>query len=411
MLKRMVIFFLLILPVFLFSESVGIYEFCLSNDLTPVYNLSVGYLDLTNSDGKVRVFLSIPYVLLNGSELHTMSSGPVLGEGGELLLSDHYQELILSAFSEEETMEPETDSETNLSVFLSESFISRPTSTTTTTLAVTAVTTTTRPPTTTTTSILKTTTTLSLSIDDENDDLGYNDEDFVPINAVIIDAGHGGTDPGGMRWDGAKEKDVVLSIATYLSNNLSGENLHIELTRDDDTFVTLEDRVGISADVAEDYHPIFVSIHANISLDSRVEGIEVYSLSESASDDDAKLVMQTENQGFKASDIATVDGLYAVIANLIRDGIQLESDELSECVYDALIDETGAVERGTKKAGFYVLKYNLVPSILVEVGFLSHSDESDLLLTDDYQKELADGLEAGIIDFIDKYNDTRGFSE
>ena len=247
---------------------------------------------------------------------------------------------------------------------------------------------------------------------DKNPPPCYNNDGFVPINAIIIDAGHGGNDPGALGFTGGKEKDVVLSLSKQVFQYFKNDKqFNIFLTRKNDVFVTLEDRVKFSSKVAKDYHPVFISIHANASPMKNVSGIEVFYLSDTVSEGEVKQVELLENAGFSQSDIEKTEVLYSIIADLIRDGIKLESEQMANFVYKTLVNTSKAMGRGVKAGNFYVLKYNPVPAILVEVGFMSHKAEEKKLMSKDYQDTIAKGIYFGVKKYITEYNKTKGFCQ
>ena len=215
-----------------------------------------------------------------------------------------------------------------------------------------------------------------------------------------------------MGINGIKEKEIVLSISKMLYGFLkNNENLKIVFTRKDDRYVTLKERTDISSSlIRKKYNPIFISIHGNISLNKNVDGIEVYSLSDKASDDEALSVEMIENAGFSKKDVEKTEELYSIINDLLKDGIRRQSEQLARDLGESVTTESGAILRGVKNANFYVLKYNSLPSVLVEVGFLSHVNESQKLMDKNYQKKIAEGLYNGISSFLEKYNNSRGFT-
>ncbi len=241
----------------------------------------------------------------------------------------------------------------------------------------------------------------------------YQDNDrFIPINAIVIDPGHGGKDPGGLGINGIKEKEIVLSVSRYLYNLLKkNDKVKVIFTRKDDRYVTLKERTDLCSQLLKkNYNPVFVSIHGNISLNKNIDGIEVYSLSDKASDEEALSVEIIENAGFSKSDVRKTEQLYLIINDLLKDGIRRQSEELAGSISASVVNETSATLRGVKNANFYVLKYNSLPSVLVEIGFLSNPAESQKLMDKNYQKKIALGLYNGIIKFLQNYNDSRGYT-
>lgn len=387
MLKRVGALFLLCAAL-LFSGAapafVPLYDFCRTHRFLVKFDLNHGFFTVSALESQpyrsVQVYLSMPY-LVSGGEVFYLSSTVRVSEKGEVELPPEYAEKIRLLLKPPALPAPV---QTNLPVLVA--------------------TNTNRP------QALQSPTNEK---DDKIQNPVYNKEvPFRPIDAIIIDAGHGGKDPGGLGVDGVKEKEIVYSIARMLEGYLKQDKrFRVFLTRKGDYFVTLEDRTRLSSEWAKTYNPIFVSIHGNISFVKSTEGVEVYFLSDKASDEEALNVERMENAGFSRADIEKTEALYQIIADLVKDGVRMESSMLSAEIHDAVVRQTGAPGRGVKKAPFYVLKYNPVPATLVEVGFLSHKKESKKLKTREYQRQIALGLYRGISRFVEKYNQTRGFSK
>lgn len=235
---------------------------------------------------------------------------------------------------------------------------------------------------------------------------------FEKINAIVLDAGHGGKDPGGVA-NGIEEKRLVLTMVKKLHTLFRKNNrkLKIYVTRKNDSFVSLEDRVSKTARWSSRQNVIFVSIHGNISLKPSISGFEIYTLSDRASDSEALATERLENAGFTPDDIEQTDSTYSLLADLIRDGTRKESEWLAEYVYDDTLKTSHAYGRGLKRANFFVLKYNTVPSILVEIGYMSNKSEAKKLEDEEYQNKLAVGIYKGISRYINDYNESEGFTK
>lgn len=240
---------------------------------------------------------------------------------------------------------------------------------------------------------------------------------FLSINAIVLDAGHGGKDPGGIA-NVIEEKRLVLTLLKKIHANfrLKNKNISVFVTRKNDTFISLEERVSKTArwSSSPKNNVLFVSIHGNIARNRKVEGLEIYTLSDKASDSEALEVERLENAGFSKDDIVQTQSIYSILADLIRDGTRKQSEWLAQHVYTetlSSIRQDGGVGRGLKKANFFVLKYNTVPSILIEVGYMSHQGEAVRLKKEEYQDKLADGIYNGITKFIEAYNETEGFTK
>ncbi|MFL2116447.1 GW dipeptide domain-containing protein, partial [Marinilactibacillus psychrotolerans] len=186
---------------------------------------------------------------------------------------------------------------------------------------------------------------------------------------VVIDAGHGGSDPGAQAG-GVKEKDLNLTVSKKVQTKLKNAGYEVIMTRSTDVFVELSERARIANTSSAD---IFVSIHTN-SFNSTANGIETYSYNGSG----------TANNPIVAKD---PDRL-------------LKSSLLSEAVQDALLDKTGASNRGDKKANFHVIRETGMPAILTEMGFIDNSAERAKLVKDSYQNQIADGIVLGIKEYF-----------
>lgn len=168
------------------------------------------------------------------------------------------------------------------------------------------------------------------------------------------------------------------------------------LTRESDTFIRLRDRVAFGRRVGAD---LFVSLHADTMPNKRVRGASVYTLSETASDAEAAALAEQEN---KADLIAGVDLTHETseVANILIDLAQREtmnrSAQFAAVVVDELQRETRLLRNTHRFAGFAVLKAPDVPSVLVELGFLSNREDEKMLRSEVYRKKLASAIARGI---------------
>ena len=222
----------------------------------------------------------------------------------------------------------------------------------------------------------------------------------IRLSKVVIDAGHGGNDPGAIGKNGLREKDVNLDIAKRLSSLLRAEGVQTVLTRSKDNFVPLSSRVSIANRSAAD---LFISIHSNANRSRSLSGFEVYYVAPSVSDSKrAALTARSSSLNLKEAIFASNStDLKAIVWDMIYTNSRAESIELSRSlckVMDASID---ANILGVKSARFQVLKGVRTPGILVEVGFLSNLNEEGLLKTSAYRQKLAEGILEGL----------RGYSE
>ena len=218
----------------------------------------------------------------------------------------------------------------------------------------------------------------------------------API-VVMLDPGHGGVDPGAVTRRGKYEKNVVLAVAKYIKDELRGNpNVEVYLTRDDDTFIPLQERVRKAQLKKAD---IFVSLHADANLTRTVRGATVYSLSDKASDSEAARLARHANEGDL---IAGVDMRNETpeVRDILIDLTQRETMNRSVFLGQSIMGELGKVAYLRKKevlfAGFRVLKAPEIPSVLVELGYMSNPTEEQKLLSTSYQRELAASIAEGI---------------
>ncbi|MCX5680770.1 MAG: N-acetylmuramoyl-L-alanine amidase [Candidatus Omnitrophica bacterium] len=213
---------------------------------------------------------------------------------------------------------------------------------------------------------------------------------------VMIDAGHGGNDPGGIGYLGTKEKIIDLDIVRRLKANLEERGLNVKMTRSDDNFISLERRAEMTN---RKNINLFVSIHANISKSRKIKGIEVYCLREldaaerKEAMDPAKYEGMFSEYKMKQDDMLLKKTLIAMMA----DYKNYESDRLSRYLAKEVSETVEMRNRGDKQAGFYVLKYTLVPSVLIEVGFLSNKIEERNLQSGEYRQKIVNGIADSLI--------------
>ena len=210
---------------------------------------------------------------------------------------------------------------------------------------------------------------------------------------VVVDAGHGGQDPGTIGVSGTREKMVTLEMAHELKKTLEASGRYrVVLTRDDDTFIRLRDRVSLARTAGAE---LFISLHADSIGDRRHRGASVYTLSEVASDKEAEALATKEN---KADLIAGIDlsNENREVANILIDLAQRETMNYSARFAATLVQE---IDRAAKInvnphrfAGFAVLKAPDVPSVLIEMGYLSNLQDERALRDPRQRKRLAEAI-------------------
>ncbi len=215
---------------------------------------------------------------------------------------------------------------------------------------------------------------------------------------IALDPGHGGEDPGAIGPNGLKEKDVVLAVALQLRDKLNAlPNIRAMLTRDEDFFVPLYDRVRKARRVQAD---LFVSIHADAFITPKARGASVYALSErGASSSAARWMANREN----AADIVGGANLQASDATVLRTMLDMSTTaQIKDSMHvgSEVLGQIGKVgrlhKRHVEQAGFAVLKAPDIPSILVETAFISNPEEEAKLRDPAYQAELVEALSIGI---------------
>jgi N-acetylmuramoyl-L-alanine amidase len=213
---------------------------------------------------------------------------------------------------------------------------------------------------------------------------------------VVIDAGHGGKDPGAIGPSGLMEKDVVLDIAKRLRDLMQqAAQWRVTLTRDGDAFIPLEERTAIANAKGAD---LFVSIHANAAERSDAHGIETYFL-DLATDEQSMRVAAREN----ATTLSKVSDLQLILRDLLMTSKRNESSLLAGSVQQALVQAPGGKagrDLGVKHAPFLVLMGAEMPSILVETGFVSNPGEERKLADPKYRAQAARAIFEGIKDYL-----------
>jgi N-acetylmuramoyl-L-alanine amidase len=219
---------------------------------------------------------------------------------------------------------------------------------------------------------------------------------------VVIDAGHGGEDPGASGRRGVREKDVVLAIARRLAAELDRQpGVRPLLTRDGDYFIELNRRREIAREAQAD---LFVSIHADAYRDASARGATVYVLSDKgASDEVAKRLAARENASDLIGGVSLADKdpiLRQVLLDLSQNAALSASTTAGERLIDRLGTVTEMRKRQVQRAQFLVLKSPDIPSVLVETAYISNPKEEAALHDANYQAQLARALHAGVLDYF-----------
>jgi len=230
---------------------------------------------------------------------------------------------------------------------------------------------------------------------------GAKPEDSRPV--IVLDPGHGGIDNGTMASGGENEKDIVLAFAKVLRERIEKSGKYrVVMTRDDDTFIPLAERVKFAREHAAS---LFVSIHADAlpKREGDAQGATIYTLSDRASDAEAEKLAESEN---KADAIAGVDLTEEppAVADILIDLTQRETRAFSSRFAKTLMHEMKMVARmhkhPLKSAGFRVLKAHDVPSVLVELGYVSNKGDLHNLVSENWREKTAGSITAAIDEFF-----------
>jgi N-acetylmuramoyl-L-alanine amidase len=231
------------------------------------------------------------------------------------------------------------------------------------------------------------------------------DEKIARLATIVIDAGHGGEDPGALGRHGSREKDVTLSIARRLKALVDAEpNMRALLTRDGDYYLSLQARVDKAEKVRAD---LFVSIHADAFVRPHARGSSVFALSERrATSEAARWLASKENEADLIGGVS-LKGKDTHVKRTIMDLMQTATIDYSLRLGSSVLKRLERVNTLHKphveQASFAVLKSPEVPSILVETAFISNPQEERRLNDEAYQEKLARALLEGIKDYIARH--------
>ena len=242
----------------------------------------------------------------------------------------------------------------------------------------------------------------------------FNQKSDLPfkVGAILIDAGHGGKDPGALKTykiNGKnvtiQEKDITLKVAKMLAERLKTAypGKQIILTRDKDVFLTLGERTDIanSVKVGENEAVLFISVHVNSSLNKTSSGYEVWYLS----------------PGYRRNvlDKSAVDGdenLFPILNSMLEEEYTTESIMIAKFIMDGLQAQIGkeSKARGIRAEEWFVVKNSNMPAVLIELGFVSNEKEALLLNDEKYLKKATLGIYNGVAAFITHFERSQGFT-
>jgi len=235
-------------------------------------------------------------------------------------------------------------------------------------------------------------------------------------HVVVIDAGHGGRDPGMSGPIGSSpwfvEKEVVLDVAKKLAAELRRKGLEVVMTREKDTLIALSDRGHIANRSKGD---VFVSLHVNApgrsnAAGARERGFETYFLAE-AKTADARRVEEMENEAVKfetGADAPKGDPLSFIITDMAQNEHLRESSELAQTIQLGLIDVHPGPNRGVNQANFAVLRGSYMPAVLIEMGFGTNRSEATFLSDAANQTRLAKQIAESLIAYLERYESRIG---
>ena len=223
---------------------------------------------------------------------------------------------------------------------------------------------------------------------------------------LVIDVGHGGRDFGAAGPAGISEKEVCLQIGRAVRRELERAKkftdwgIETRLTREIDQFVPLHGRAEMANNWGAD---LFVSVHANSSSFTKARGYEVYFLNAEASDSEASRVVHLENGAApKSRAKESKSEILSILSDVATTQHVVESSRLAENLYESLSKSFRSNGRGVRQAPFSVLQGTQMPSVLVEVGFVSNPLEARSLVQGHYVKRLAAAISSGIMDYLMK---------
>jgi len=217
---------------------------------------------------------------------------------------------------------------------------------------------------------------------------------------IVLDPGHGGKDHGAVSADGdVKEKDITLQVARRVKQQLESLNpsVRVELTRNDDKFLTLEERTAQANSSNAD---LFISIHCNADIDASAKGVETFYLSKATSR--RAMRFAARENGISPSKMTDLE---ATLLDLMLTSKKCESDKLASIVHSRTVNSVKSLmpslkDRGVKPAPFYVLLGAQMPAILVECAFLSNNLEKAKLSSPPFLESVAQGISKGAVDYL-----------
>jgi N-acetylmuramoyl-L-alanine amidase len=223
------------------------------------------------------------------------------------------------------------------------------------------------------------------------------------LRTIVIDPGHGGLESGAKGRFGNLEKDITLAVSLKLKALIEKDmGYEVVLTRDRDVDVSIENRSAIANNHKAG---LFISIHANGSVQRAAAGSETFFLSLNATDEDTRRLAYLENNSSELQshiDRSSDNDLMMILWDMAQNAYIKESSRLAELVQKELDAMLGTRDRGIKQAPFKVLTGVACPAILVETAFISNPDEEQKLASDEFQAKIAEAIYRGLALFLKK---------
>jgi len=219
----------------------------------------------------------------------------------------------------------------------------------------------------------------------------------TPAPLVMLDPGHGGKDPGAIGVSGTFEKQVSLATALELKHQLEASGRYrVELTRASDVFIPLDDRVDAAQRRGA---ALFVSMHADALADHSVRGASVYTLAPTASDEQTAALARTENNADRFIGRqwqGASPEVSRILASLVRQETRTGSVRIARSLVGSLDQDLPMLQNPDRHAGFVVLKAADIPSVLVEMGFMSNPRDEAALRRPDHRKLVAEAMHRAV---------------
>lgn len=221
---------------------------------------------------------------------------------------------------------------------------------------------------------------------------------------IMLDPGHGGVDTGAVHGS-AREAELVLKVAQKLQTLLEKDtNFKVSITRTLDKNISLQGRVKMAEEAKAD---LFVSLHANAASDQRAKGVEFFFQNNLPPDEDSLYLANQENQMLaqhrdSSDELSKKGDVNAIVEDLQRQNRLQSSLRLTQTLTRVWGQDSGAAQATIKQAPFYVISKTSMPSVLIEIGFLTNPREAKQLLSNDYQSNLAQKIYTALLSYKEK---------